>query len=52
MQFLQLLISDGDGLVLAIIEILFPIFIGLKEPEEDYYDYAQEGNGEDINHGF
>ena len=32
MEFLVLLVGDGDGFVLAVIEILFPVFVGLEEP--------------------
>ena len=30
-----LLIVDSDGLVLAVVEVFLPVFIGLEEPEED-----------------
>ena len=35
MMFLLLLSGDGDGFILSVIEILFPILVGLKQPKED-----------------
>ena len=37
MEFLVLLVGDGDGFVLAVIEVLLPVFVGLEQPQEDYY---------------
>ena len=37
MEFLLLLVGDGDGFVLAVIEVLLPVFVGLEEPQEDHH---------------
>ena len=46
-----LLIGDGDGLILSVIEVFFPIFVGLEEPKEDDDNEKKCSNGDNINHG-
>ena len=48
----MLLIADSDGLVLTIVEVFLPVFIGLEQPEEDNKEDRGEENKNDIYHDF